>query len=249
MFIIGRNPVIEALKYNSGSIRKIVLLEGLSDNKIKEIIRTADKNNINVELRVKKDFERILDKKDKSEGVTQGVIAEVEEYSYVSLETVFSKINDKEDALLLILDEIQDPHNLGAIIRTSAAAGIDGVIITEKNSAKVNHTVMKTSAGAANKIYIVQSKNIYKTIEQLKNSGFKVLGTVLNSVISMFDIKFKGKTAVIFGNEGEGVRKNILKLCDNVFKIPIAGNVESLNVSVAAGVLMYEVLRQKMNDV
>jgi len=249
MFIIGRNPVIEALKYNSGSIRKIVLLEGLSDNKIKEIIRTADKNNINVELRVKKDFERILDKKDKSEGVTQGVIAEVEEYSYVSLETVFSKINDKEDALLLILDEIQDPHNLGAIIRTSAAAGIDGVIITEKNSAKVNHTVMKTSAGAANKIYIVQSKNIYKTIEQLKNSGFKVLGTVLNSVISMFDIKFNGKTVVIFGNEGEGVRKNILKLCDNVFKIPIAGNVESLNVSVAAGVLMYEVLRQKMNDV
>ena len=244
MFIIGRNPVIEALKYNTGSIRKIVLLKGLSDNKIKDIMRNADKNNIKVELRVKKDFEKILEKKDKSEGVSQGVIAEVDEYSYAAIETVLSKINDMEDVLLLILDEIQDPHNLGAVIRTSAAAGINGIIITEKNSAKVNHTVIKSSAGAANKIDIVQSKNIYKTIEQLKSSGFKVLGTGLNSDISLFDIKFKGKKAVIFGNEGEGIRKNILKLCDVVFKIPIAGKVESLNVSVAAGVVLYEAVRQ-----
>ena len=193
MLIIGRNPVKEALKYNSGSIKKIILLEDLSDNKIKEIMRIAEKKHIKVELKNKKDFEKIIDRKDKSEGVSQGVIAETEEYSYASLEVVLSKINDREDAFLLILDEIQDPHNLGAVIRTSAATGIDGIIITEKNSAKVNHTVIKSSAGTANKIDIVQSKSIYKTIEQLKNSGFKVLGTTLKAGKSMYEINFKEK--------------------------------------------------------
>ena len=245
MLIIGRNPVKEALKYNSGSIKKIILLEDLSDNKIKEIMRIAEKKHIKVELKNKKDFEKIIDRKDKSEGVSQGVIAETEEYSYASLEVVLSKINDREDAFLLILDEIQDPHNLGAVIRTSAATGIDGIIITEKNSAKVNHTVIKSSAGSANKIDIVQSKSIYKTIEQLKNSGFKVLGTTLKAGKSMYEINFKEKIAVVLGNEGEGIRKNILKLCDEMFKIPIPGNVESLNVSVAAGVVLYEALRQR----
>ena len=138
MLIIGRNPVKEALKYNSGSIKKIILLEDLSDNKIKEIMRIAEKKHIKVELKNKKDFEKIIDRKDKSEGVSQGVIAETEEYSYASLEVVLSKINDREDAFLLILDEIQDPHNLGAVIRTSAATGIDGIIITEKLEATVN---------------------------------------------------------------------------------------------------------------
>ena len=245
MFIIGRNPVTEALKYNSGSIKKIILLEDLSDNKIKEIMRIAEKKHIKVELRNKKDFEKIIDRKDKSEGVSQGVIAETEEYSYASLGGVLNKISAKDSSLLLILDEIQDPHNLGAVIRTSAATGIDGIIITEKNSAKVNHTVIKSSAGTANKIDIIQSKSIYKTIEQLKNSGFKVLGTTLKAGKSMYEINFKEKIAVVLGNEGEGIRKNILKLCDEMFKIPVPGNVESLNVSVAAGVVLYEALRQR----
>ena len=245
MFIIGRNPVTEALKYNSGSIKKIILLEDLSDNKIKEIMRIAEKKHIKVELKNKKDFEKIIDRKDKSEGVSQGVIAETEEYSYASLGGVLNKISAKDSSLLLILDEIQDPHNLGAVIRTSAATGIDGIIITEKNSAKVNHTVIKSSAGSANKIDIVQSKSIYKTIEQLKNSGFKVLGTTLKAGKSMYEINFKEKIAVVLGNEGEGIRKNIVKLCDEMFKIPIVGKVESLNVSVAAGVVLYEALRQR----
>ena len=245
MFIIGRNPVTEALKYNSGSIKKIILLEDLSDNKIKEIMRIAEKKHIKVELKNKKDFEKIIDRKDKSEGVSQGVIAETEEYSYASLGGVLNKISAKDSSLLLILDEIQDPHNLGAVIRTSAATGIDGIIITEKNSAKVNHTVIKSSAGTANKIDIIQSKSIYKTIEQLKNSGFKVLGTTLKAGKSMYEINFKEKIAVVLGNEGEGIRKNILKLCDEMFKIPVPGNVESLNVSVAAGVVLYEALRQR----
>jgi 23S rRNA (guanosine2251-2'-O)-methyltransferase len=245
MLIIGRNPVTEAVKYNPGSIKKIILLEGLSDNKIKEIMRNAGKKNIKVELRSKKEFAKILDKKDKSEGVSQGVIAETEDYTYAELDTILSKTAIKTDSLLIILDEIQDPHNLGAVIRTSAAAGIDGIIITEKNSAKVNHTVIKTSAGTVNYIDIVQSKNIYKTIEKLKSSGFKILGTALNAGDSLYGVGFNGKIAVVFGNEGEGIRKNIVKLCDDLFKIPILGKVESLNISVAAGIVLYEALRQQ----
>jgi len=245
MFVIGRNPVIESLKFNPHSIKKIVLIEGLSDNKIKEIIKIAGKNNINIEFKIKNDFEKILDKKDKSEGVSQGVIAEVEEYKYAELQTLLEMVSSKSNAILLILDEIQDPHNLGAIIRTSVAAGIDGIIITEKNSAKVNHTVVKTSAGAVNHITLVQSRNIYKSIEILKNSGFSVLGTGLNAQKSLFEVNFEGKYAVVLGNEGEGIRKNILKLCDELIKIPIMGRIESLNVSVSAGVILYEVLRQR----
>ena len=246
MFIIGRNPVLETLKFNPQSIRKIVLLKDLSDNKIKEIIRIAEKNIINIELKIKNDFEKILDKKDKSEGVSQGVIAETEEYKYAELDTLLDKVKSKNNSILLILDEIQDPHNLGAVIRTSVAAGIEGIIVTEKNSAKVNHTVVKTSAGAVNHIAIVQSRNIYKSIEILKKEGFTVLGTGLNAKKSIYEVNFEGKYAVVLGNEGEGIRKNIIKLCDELIKIPIMGKIESLNVSVSAGVILYEALRQRI---
>jgi 23S rRNA (guanosine2251-2'-O)-methyltransferase len=244
MFVIGRNPVLESLKFNPQAIRKIVLIESISDNKIKEIIRIAGKNKIFIEKKLKKDFEQILDKKDKSEGVSQGVIAEVEEFKYAEFQQLLEKTKTKTNALILILDEIQDPHNLGAVIRTSAAAAIDGIIITEKNSAKVNHTVVKTSAGAVNYIDIVQSRNIYKSIETLKEKGFTVLGTSLKAAKTIYEVNFRGKFAVILGNEGEGIRKNIVKLCDEQLKIPIADKVESLNVSVSAGIILYEVLRQ-----
>ncbi len=172
MLIIGRNPVTEALKYNPQSIKKIILLNSISDNKIKEIISAANKKHIKIELRNKNEFEKILDKKDKSDGVSQGIIAESDDYVYANEKNVIEKLLVKKNALILILDEVQDPHNLGAVIRTSAASVADAVIITEKNSAKVNHTVVKASAGAVNYIDIVQSGNIYKTIENLKETRF-----------------------------------------------------------------------------
>lgn len=245
MFIIGRNPVTETLKFNAQTIRKIVLLEGLSDNKIRKIISLADKNNIKIEFKNNKEFAKLFDKKDKSEGISQGIIAEADEFAYADEKTAISSLSDKANALVLILDEIQDPHNLGAIIRTAAASGMDLIVTTAKNSAKVNHTVIKASAGAAYNIDIVQSVNIYKTIEILKNTGFKIIGTSLKTDKSVYDIKYSGKIALIFGNEGEGVRKNLLKLCDDFIFIPISGKVESLNVSVAAGVILYEILRQR----
>ncbi len=245
MYIIGKNPVIETLQYSPHLVRKIYLLENVSDGRIRQIIKTAKINNIDVETRNKKDFERILNKKDKSQGISQGVIAEAEEYKYAELETMTVNAGAKRSSVILLLDEIQDPHNLGAIARTAAAAEADGIIITEKNSVKVNHTVVKASAGAVNYIPIALTKNVYKSIEDLKSAGFRILGTDLKARKSMYDEDLAGKVAIILGNEGQGIRKNILKLCDELLKIPIAGRIESLNVSVSAGLILYEALRQR----
>lgn len=245
MLVIGRNPLVETIKFNPSSIKQVFMLQGLTDNKIKEIIRLLKRLNITAELKSKKEFEKLLTKKDKSEGISQGVIAEVSDYEYADLNVILDNIRSKLDSVIVVLDEIQDPHNLGAIIRTAAASGTDAVIITEKNSAKVNHTVMKTSSGAANYIKIVLSKNIYSAITSLKDQNFKIIGTSLAANTFHYDTNFSGKIALVLGSEGEGLRKNVLKLCDSLTKIPINGRVESLNVSVAAGVMLYEILRQK----
>jgi 23S rRNA (guanosine2251-2'-O)-methyltransferase len=245
MLIVGRNPVIEALKFNPHSIKKIIVLSNLTDSKLKEIIKTAEKNSIIVEKKDKSAFEKIFEQKDKSKGISQGIAAETEEFMYADYDETLRKLNEKEKATVVLLDEIQDPHNLGAIIRTSAASGVDVIFITEKNSAKVNHTVIKTSSGAANYIQIVQVQSIYQAIPDLNNAGFDVVAASLNAKKSHTEHRFADKTVIILGNEGEGLRKNVLKLCDNLIKIPIAGKIDSLNVSVAAGVILYEILRQR----
>jgi 23S rRNA (guanosine2251-2'-O)-methyltransferase len=143
------------------------------------------------------------------------------------------------------LDEIQDPHNLGAIIRCCAATGVSSVLLTEKNTAKVNHTVIKTSSGATNHVSISLVKNIYEAIHELKSLSFNIVGTSLNADVSHFDYRFNSKTVLLLGNEGLGLRKNIIKLCDNIIRIPILSKrIDSLNVSVAAGVILYEIIRQ-----
>jgi 23S rRNA (guanosine2251-2'-O)-methyltransferase len=245
MLIVGRNPVIEALKFNPGSVRKIFILNNLTDIKLNEITKLAKKNSIAVEKISKQTLESILTKKDKSQGISQGVAAEAEEFNYASYNDVIEKLKNKEKSVAVLLDEIQDPHNLGAIIRTSAAAGADAIFITEKNSVKVNHTVIKTSSGAVNYINILLVNSIYDTITDLNNVGFEVIGASLKADKFHSDYKYSNKTAVMFGNEGEGLRKNVEKMCDALVKIPLAGKIESLNVSVSAGVLLYEILRQR----
>ena len=136
MLVIGRNPVIETLKFSPDTIRKVIILESITDNKIKDIEKTAKLKNIEVEKLPKLKFEQILDKKDKSEGISQGIVAEVSEFEYSKTTEMLKSLNDKEQTTLVILDEIQDPHNFGAIIRTAVSAGADGIIISDKNSAK-----------------------------------------------------------------------------------------------------------------
>jgi len=245
MLIIGRNPVIETLKINPESIKKIFLLDVVNDFKIKEIIVKAKSNNIDIEVLPKSGFEKIFDKKDKSDGISQGIAAEVEDFKYSRTSEMMITAEKKEKVTLVILDEILDPHNLGAVIRSAEAAGIDGIIISDKNSAKVNHTVIKASSGATNYIKISKENNIYSTIEYLKGKGFRIIGTVLNSEKDLYDFNFPDKCALIFGGEGEGLRKNIVKLCDDLIKIPMKGEIGSLNVSVSAGVIFYELLRQR----
>ncbi|MCI0450176.1 MAG: 23S rRNA (guanosine(2251)-2'-O)-methyltransferase RlmB [Chlorobi bacterium] len=245
MLVIGRNPVIEALKFNPKSIKKLVLLESVSNNKLKEIIKIAQQKNIIIEKFPKIRFEKLLDRKDKSEGISQGIIAEVEEFKYSKTSEILKSVEGNEQITLAVLDEIQDPHNFGAIIRSAAASGIVGIIISDKNTVKVNHTVIKTSSGATNYIKISKESNIYTAVEYLKEKGFKIIGTVLNADKNLYEFSFPGKCVIIFGNEGEGLRKNLIKLCDYLIKIPLAGKIESLNVSVTAGVIFYEILRQR----
>lgn len=247
MLIIGRNPVIETINLNPKSIKKIVLLNALTDNKLKEIADFAKSKNIYIEYLPKQQFEKLFtDKKDKSDGISQGIIADVEDYKYYKTTEILKSVNDKNTSTIIMLDEIQDPHNFGAIIRTAVSAGVDGIIISEKNSVKVNHTVIKTSSGATNYIKISKEPNIYKTIEVLKEAGFAIIGTALNSQENLYKYKFPSKSVILFGSEGEGLRKNIIKICDEVIKIPMAGKIDSLNVSVSAGVVLFEILRQRL---
>ena len=245
MLVIGRNPVTETLKIAPQSIKKIVILSSITDSKIKEIKRIAENKNIIVETAGKDAFEKILEKKDKSEGISQGIYAIADEYEYSKTTEILKALKDKPSTTLIMLDEIQDPHNFGAILRTAVSSGADGVIISDKNSVKVNHTVIKSSSGAAYHIRISKEPNIYKTIEVLKESGYKIIGTVLKNSEELYKFTFPQKSVLLFGSEGEGLRKNIINLCDYLVKIPMAGKIDSLNVSVSAGVILYEILRQR----
>jgi 23S rRNA (guanosine2251-2'-O)-methyltransferase len=249
MLVIGRNPVIETLNLNSASIKKIILLDSARDNKIKDIVSKAKSKNIEVETLSKPQFEKLfLDKRDKSDGISQGIIAEVEDFKYYKTTEILKSLNDKPNATLVILDEIQDPHNFGAVIRTAVSAGVDGIVISDKNSVKVNHTVIKTSSGATNYIMISKESNIYQTIDVLKEAGFKIIGTIMKADKSLYDVAFPERCAVVFGSESDGLRKNMINLCDYLVKIPMIGKIDSLNVSVSAGVVLYEILRQKLNS-
>jgi 23S rRNA (guanosine2251-2'-O)-methyltransferase len=248
MLIIGRNPIIEAIKFNVSSVQKIVLLGNATDSKIKEILNQAKEFNIPVQRFIKEDFVKYFDDKNKSEGISQGMFAEVIDFKYADFETSLNELSELKAATIILLDEIQDPHNLGAIIRTSSAAGAGLIVLTAKNTAKINHTVIKSSSGATNYIKIAQINSIYDTIKRLKEHEFDIVGTSLNANNSLFDYEFKSKTVIVFGNEGTGLRTNIMRRCDSLIKIPIENNkIESLNVSVSAGVILYEKLRRLKN--
>lgn len=245
MIIIGVNPVLEYLSNQPKYIKKIFLLDSINNNKIDKIVKISKANKISIERLSRKEFENKLNLSDKSKGISQGVLAEAEDFIYTATSEIIMGAENKQFSTIVILDEIQDPHNFGAIIRTAAAFCADGIIISEKNTVKVNYTVIKTSSGAINNIKIAKEKNIYKTIEMLKANSYKVIGTTLNTKDDISNFKFPDKNVIIFGNEGNGLRRNIIKLCDYLVKIPINKKVESLNVSVSAGMFLYEINRQR----
>ncbi|HQY22080.1 MAG TPA: 23S rRNA (guanosine(2251)-2'-O)-methyltransferase RlmB [Ignavibacteria bacterium] len=246
MLVIGKNPVLETLKSNPDAFNKIVLLKKLKpENKLKSIVTIAEKEKINVVYLNYTDFKKFFDNKSKDEGVDQGVIGFIKDYQYVPIREMVEANKKITNPLILVLDSITDPHNLGAIARSAVCLGADGIVIPRHNAAEVNHTVLKTSSGAVNYISIAKETNLSNTLLFLKNNGYWIAGTDLNSSKSIFETDLKLPLALVIGSEGSGIRKNLLDKCDLKIRIPMAGKIDSLNASVSAGVFLYVIFRHK----
>lgn len=228
MLVYGRNVAKEILSGNK-KINKITIIEDFSD---KDILSLIEKRKIKPICLKKNEFSRF----DKFSH--QGIILDIEDFCYSD----YTEFLDVENAKVVVLDHLEDPHNLGAIIRTCEAAGITGIIIPKDRSVEVNSTVMKTSAGAVENIKIAQVVNIANVLDELKENGFWVVGTKMESDTDYRDIDYTGKVALVIGNEGNGMSNLVSKKCDYIAKIPMYGKVNSLNASVAAGIMIYEMI-------
>lgn len=235
MLISGKNSVLEALKAGM-TINKIWILKGSKTND--EIVLLAKENKIRFEFADK----LVLDKKSMHH---QGVVAETVEFEYSEVEDILSLAKQKEeDAFILILDGIEDPHNFGAIIRSAECAGVHGIIIPKHRQVPVNDTVVKTSAGAVSNIKIAKVTNINQTIDTLKENGIWVFGLEAKGQ-NAYQANLKGAIALVVGSEGNGISALTVKKCDGLISFPLKGKVNSLNASVASGIAVYEVLRQR----
>ena len=228
MLVYGRNVAKEVLQ-NPKKVKKITLMK---DFKEKEILSLIEKNKIKVEYLDKKGFSKF----DKYSH--QGIILDIEDFNYTDYEEFLSV----DDAKIVILDHLEDPHNLGAIIRTCEAAGILGIIIPKDRSVDINSTVMKTSAGALEKVKIAKVTNLVSVIDDLKDNGFWIVGTSLEGNLDYRDVDYTGKIALVIGSEGKGMSKAVADSCDYLTKIPMYGTINSLNASVAAGIMIYEMI-------
>ena len=230
MLIEVKNSVIEALNVKK-KISKIYLQEL---NSTKDILHKAKEQGIKYEIVPK----QILDKMSKTPN-HQGIIAEVEDYKYSTIDELI-----KDDGLIVLLDSIEDPHNLGSIIRTCECAGVDGVVIPKHRSAQVNETVVKTSAGAVNHIKIAKVNSINDAIEYLKKQGYFVFATAMDGELAS-QTNLKGKIGLVIGNEGSGVHRLTRQLCDGTLRIEMYGKLNSLNASVACGIILFQTLEQR----
>lgn len=238
--IEGRNAVIEAFR-SGRTIDKLYILDGCQDGPVMTIKREAKKQDTLIRY---VDRER-LDQLSRT-GKHQGVIACAAAYTYAEVEDMLQAARDKgEPPFLFLLDNIEDPHNLGAIIRTANLAGAHGVIIPKNRAAGLTATVAKTSAGALNYTPVAKVTNLARTIEDLKKEGLWFVCADMNGTV-MYDLDLKGPIGLVIGSEGQGVGRLVKESCDLTASIPMRGNIDSLNASVAAGVLAYEIVRQRM---
>lgn len=238
--IEGRNAVIEA--FRSGKpIDKVYIQDGVQDGPIQTIKREAKKHDTMIKFVDKDRLDQMSETKKH-----QGVIAYAAAYEYAEVEDILNAAREKnEPPFIFILDNIEDPHNLGAIIRTANLAGAHGVIIPKNRAAGLTATVARTSAGALNYTPVAKVTNIAKTIEELKKEGMWFVCADMGGT-TMYDLDLKGAIGLVIGNEGEGVGRLVREKCDFIASIPMKGNIDSLNASVAAGVLAYEIVRQRM---
>ena len=238
--IEGRNAVIEAFRAGK-PIDKIFILDGCQDGPVSTIKREAKKKDVMIKYVTKERLDQISET-----GKHQGVIAYAAAYEYAELEDIFDKAKQKgEDPFIIILDNIEDPHNLGAIIRTANLAGAHGVIIPKNRAVGLTATVARTSAGALNFTPVVKVTNISKTIQELKDRGLWFVCADMGGT-EMYKLNLKGPIGLVIGNEGDGVSRLVRENCDMIASIPMKGDIDSLNASVAAGVLAYEIVRQRL---
>lgn len=238
----GRNSVMELLE-SGKDVNKIYIAKGEKHGSINQIIAKAKENKV-VVVEIEKTK---LYKMAQTENC-QGVIAIVPPFNYCEVDDILNDAKSKnEKAFILILDGIEDPHNLGSIIRTAETAGVNGIIIPKRRAALVNSTVNKTSAGATNFMKIARVNNINETIEYLKENDVWIYGTDMNEEKMYYEEDFTGNCAIVIGSEGFGISRLVKENCDFLVKIPMKGKVTSLNASVSAGIVMYEVVKQRMN--
>ncbi len=232
MLVSGRNNVKEILKNFNGKIeiKRAICQENFNE---KEILSLLKNKNIPVFYDKISNLDRLV------KNNHQGVILEVSEYQYYHLDDLINK----DKCFLLILDHLEDPHNLGAIIRTCEAASVDGIILPINRSVSVNETVMKTSVGTLYNVPICQETNLTNTIKKLKKNGFWIYGADMQGT-NYTDIKYPDKVCIIIGNEGNGLARIVRESCDEIISIPMTGRVNSLNASVAAGIIIYEVIKR-----
>lgn len=238
--IEGRNAVLEA--FRSGKpMDKVFLLDGCMDGPLKTIAREAKKHDTIINYVKKERLEQLSET-----GKHQGVIAMAAAYEYAEVEDILAKAEEKgEPPFILLLDGIEDPHNLGAIIRTANLAGAHGVIIPKRRAVGLTATVAKTSAGALNYTPVAKVTNLTQTMKELKEKGMWFVGADMGGE-TMYQLDLTGPIGVVIGSEGDGMSKLVKENCDFIASIPMKGDIDSLNASVAAGILAYEIVRQRM---
>ena len=231
MLVYGKNVAKEILK-KPEKVQKIILQDGFDDKNINLAIKNA---KLDVIYKSKQEIDRLAN------GLHQGILLYIDDYNYVDFDQV---LNDNPN-FIVILDHIEDPHNLGAIIRTCEAASVDAIIIPRDRQVQINATVMKTSVGTLDNVKIVSVTNLVNAINKLKDNGFWIIGTALEDSIDYRNIDYSGKIGLIIGNEGKGISHIVRKSCDFVANIPMYGQTNSLNASVASGIMIYEVVRHR----
>ncbi|MDF1509179.1 23S rRNA (guanosine(2251)-2'-O)-methyltransferase RlmB [Robertmurraya sp. DFI.2.37] len=238
-YIIGKNPVIEALK-SDRDVNKVLIAEGSQKGQMQQVIGLAKEKNVMVQFVPKKKIDGLV------EGNHQGVIAQVAAYQYAELDDLFSRAEKRNEApFFLLLDEIEDPHNLGSIMRTADAVGAHGIIIPKRRAVGLTATVAKASTGAIEYIPVVRVTNMSRTIDELKERGVWIAGTDAKGKEDFREFDGTLPLGLVIGSEGKGMGRLIKDKCDFLIRLPMKGKVTSLNASVAAALLMYEVYRKR----
>jgi 23S rRNA (guanosine2251-2'-O)-methyltransferase len=237
--VIGKNPVLEALRAGR-DINKILIAEGALKGQTGQIMQLAKEAGVIVQIAPRKKLDQLYD------GNHQGIVAQVAAYQYAEIEDLFKAANDKgEDPFFILLDEIEDPHNLGSIIRTADAVGAHGIIIPKRRAVGLTATVAKASTGAIEYVPVVRVTNMARTIDDLKEKGVWIIGTDASGKTDYRKMDVTLPIGIVIGSEGKGISRLVREKCDFLVRLPMVGKVTSLNASVAGSLLMFEVLRKR----